>query len=949
MTRVIRPLGLKLTALLVAGILLSYGLLTYLIVRRETSLAVGNSLHFAELAATTTAELLTESMLSGKPEETARYLKTLSQKGNLSVSVFDRNGIQVFNGRRQIDLPIEVLTSLKPLSVVNEETARFFMPLRNEKRCRRCHGNGFLRGIVVVDIPLQHMKEDVAGTEKRLILYGLLVIGLGILGTVILVNRMITRPIGRIGRAIRVFMEGGPLPEVQVSGNDELTEVAEAFNSFVLQLKEFHGELERLVQERTDELMRSKKDLEAKKESLKSYADDLRKVSAFSNRFVRRDRSLSDVLQRFVEATRDELGYRFAEIYLLDREADELKRFVTTWKESPAEDGEKLFSIFYTGEIFTKETENIGMVKIYVPIYTPKRGNCYEINECNITNCPCFGKDLRCWQIPHTKCDKIHGPGISSCRQCIAFPLKGLLVLGSSRQPDEHDLGILEVISSEISLISEIYDLIRYERNMVNYLMDIHNTFVKTRAAEDVDEVFTGIAGSSSMSRIFPGFALWLREETGDMVLQKTNLSENLPVDVFKTMFEKNGITKPLELYDIRLKNYYSVILCPLIKSEKMMGVMGFFFTHKGFLLPEERAVALVLSQNIAGDIENIHLRKGLEDSNRELQHQKGFIEDIIKSINSGILVVDENDVVVKANPYALKALGYVEEDITGAPIDEAVPGLRSLHEQGENEGVVKLASGRELYLGFSFSPFRGSEGERGNVILFRDLTEIIELRNELRRKKYFSTIGEMASLVAHEVRNPIFAISSIARILLQKYSDGEDRRFAESILKESERLNILIEDLLNYGRPLSLNKRNVQINRLISESLNGLGSFLQESNCSLDIDEIEDDLTVTADPDRIKQVLYNLIKNSVDAGASHISIRAERDGRYRKISIKDNGRGIRPDDMAKVMKPFFTTKKAGTGLGLPICKKIVEGHGGKFNLSSEEGKGTEVIISLRG
>ncbi|RMG04810.1 MAG: PAS domain S-box protein, partial [Nitrospirae bacterium] len=757
----IRPIGLKLTVLLVAGIVVTYGVLTYLIIKRETTTSIKNTLHFAELTADTVKAVLAESMIEGNPEETEKYLRKLSREGNLVVKVYNQKGNEVFGGDETLSIPEEISIGLKPVSMIREENARFFMPLINERPCMKCHRGGRLRGVVVVDIPLAHAKAEILETERRLLLYGAFIVVLGIIGTVVIVNRMIAEPVKKIDTAIRSFMTGGGHYKISLKGRDELSEVADAFNTLCGQLSEFHTELERMVQERTEALQQSKREVEQRKDALKRYSEDLRKVSGFSNRFVRRDKSLTDVLSAFVTAIREELGYPVVALYLLDHRDDELKRVAFSGDTDLLKVEEDLMAIFYTGEIVTRESGSSGEVNIFVPIYGLKKGTCYELNECDLTDCPCYGRDMRCWQIPHTRCEKRHGAGLGSCRQCLAFPLRGLLLLGKGTRPNEQDIGLIEVVSSEIALLCEVYDLIRYEKNMVKYLMEIHRAFLKTQAAEDITEVFRSMADSPEIKSIIPGMALYMPNDEGRMHVVETNLGEEFPVETFSDIFGDEYFTEPVDLYDIKMENYYSVVLCPLIREKRMLGLMGFFFTHKGFLLPEERAVALVLAQNIAGNIENIRLRTGLEKSNLELKNQKDFIEGIINSINSGIIVINEEGMILNANPYALQSLGYTKEDILGLSVDEAVPGLRELHKKGENEGSVLLASGREIYIGFSCSPFRGQEGEHGTVILFRDLTEIIELRNELQRKKYFSTIGEMASLIAHEVRNPIFAISS--------------------------------------------------------------------------------------------------------------------------------------------------------------------------------------------
>jgi two-component system sensor histidine kinase HydH len=235
-----------------------------------------------------------------------------------------------------------------------------------------------------------------------------------------------------------------------------------------------------------------------------------------------------------------------------------------------------------------------------------------------------------------------------------------------------------------------------------------------------------------------------------------------------------------------------------------------------------------------------------------------------------------------------------------------------------------------------------------GKIILFKDLTEIMHLRKQLRRREYFSAIGEMASWLAHEVRNPLFAIDSIARILLKKAEeDSEWGKFVISILKETGRLNSLISDLLHYGKPLELKLEMVKLNDHITEVVDGLRSFASESGSEIEILSSQSEVVGHIDKDRMKQVFYNIIKNSIDAGAGRIEIFIAQTGESITITAKDNGRGVKASQLENVFTPFFTTKKTGTGLGLAICRKIIEEHGGTISMDSIEGKGTKVHITL--
>jgi signal transduction histidine kinase len=524
----------------------------------------------------------------------------------------------------------------------------------------------------------------------------------------------------------------------------------------------------------------------------------------------------------------------------------------------------------------------------------------------------------------------------------------GVLLIVADSVPPDHSMNILRMICLEIARFSEMYELIMYERNMVVCLSQTHSVSMNALKVSSISELFDVWRHSEIISRFFEGMALWLYKENESLGRLPDYCSDN--VKNFSIHKYSREILRHdhSEFYEIGVGECYSVILCPLSNGTKQIGVMGLFKAYRRRLRSEERAAALMISKQVAYNIENIMLNKILDKHLKELNYEKEFKEKIFFSINSGIIVVDTAGRVMTANPYAIKKLGLSLDEIRDAEMNSVVPGLLEQAQDTQGEAIFKLANGREVSLGFGMSPLHGVDGLAGKIILFRDLTEIIHLRNELKRKEYFSTIGKMASWIAHEVRNPVFAIASIARILLKHAQETEQEKFVQSILRETTTLNLLVDDLLLYGKPLELKPEKVRLNEFILETIEGVKTYATENGSSVAFSEdIYGEVVISMDRERIKQVLYNLIKNAIEASAPHITIDISQSGEKVSISVIDNGKGIKQSDISEMFIPFFTTKKSGTGLGLPICRKIVEDHGGSITISSIPESGTKVIIEL--
>jgi two-component system sensor histidine kinase HydH len=211
--------------------------------------------------------------------------------------------------------------------------------------------------------------------------------------------------------------------------------------------------------------------------------------------------------------------------------------------------------------------------------------------------------------------------------------------------------------------------------------------------------------------------------------------------------------------------------------------------------------------------------------------------------------------------------------------------------------------------------------------------------------------VGRLAAGVAHEIRNPLSSIKGFATYFKERYAEvSEDQEIVKIMIGEVERVNRVIGQLLEFARPVSLSRSPVDIAGLLEESLKQIERQVTDRGCALQR-QIADDLgTISADPDRLRQVLLNLYLNALEAmeEGGRLSVEAERvDDGFVCIRVVDTGSGIEADQLAHIFDPYFTTKSSGTGLGLAIAHNISEAHGGKITVRSRPGRGTSVSLLL--
>jgi two-component system sensor histidine kinase HydH len=218
----------------------------------------------------------------------------------------------------------------------------------------------------------------------------------------------------------------------------------------------------------------------------------------------------------------------------------------------------------------------------------------------------------------------------------------------------------------------------------------------------------------------------------------------------------------------------------------------------------------------------------------------------------------------------------------------------------------------------------------------------------EMARRESLAQLGEMGAMLAHEIRNPLSGIKGYAQIIEKKPRDERNGGFARRIVSETLRMETLVNDLLTYARSDQEPMTTIDLGEVVAHTAALLRHEAEQLHCTI-ISECPDGMLVTGNRDRLGQVMLNLGKNAIQAmpDGGTVRITAGVVGRQATIRVSDNGSGISHEDMSRIFEPFFTTKARGTGLGLALCRKIVEEHGGKITVHSVVGEGTSVAISI--
>jgi two-component system sensor histidine kinase PilS (NtrC family) len=345
----------------------------------------------------------------------------------------------------------------------------------------------------------------------------------------------------------------------------------------------------------------------------------------------------------------------------------------------------------------------------------------------------------------------------------------------------------------------------------------------------------------------------------------------------------------------------------------------------------------------------------------RALQHAESALEQlridtnyILENMSSGVLVIDTDCRVITMNAAAEDILELRKDEVVAHPLDEPlgrrapdlarelVQSLSLERPRRRQELAMHTRGGAYRPLGISISPLTdGTQRRRGVIAVFQDLTEVHEMRERVRKADRLAAVGELSAGIAHELRNPLASISGSIEMLYHELAlEGENRRLMELIMRESDRLDRIISDFLEFARLRTPRRVPSKLDRCIDEVVTLVRQNTEKSEGISIRTIIEPALPdVWMDDEQMRQVFMTLAVNACEAMASGgtLEIAVERGGGMVRVSFLDEGSGIDPEGLERMFEPFFTTKDGGTGLGLAMANKIVNAHGGSIEYRNAE------------
>ena len=356
----------------------------------------------------------------------------------------------------------------------------------------------------------------------------------------------------------------------------------------------------------------------------------------------------------------------------------------------------------------------------------------------------------------------------------------------------------------------------------------------------------------------------------------------------------------------------------------------------------------------------SMYVTRSYRATRRRLQDTSAVSQEVISNLPVGLLVLDQQNRVVMQNTAAEALTGRDEAHIRGGSAHDVLPEplSRYIPSSGGEERIIEQEvqyplQGREpVSVSLSTARIINAAGEFiGSLMILRDLTEIKALQDEVQRKEKMAALGGLAAGIAHEIRNPLSSVKGMATYFKNRLaSDPEAREAAEVMVSETDRLNRVINELLEFARPSRIHPVATDLNTVVQHSIRLIKPDLESGDISLDLNLDPELPKVLLDADRFIQCLLNLYLNGIQAmdrtGRLTVSTQKAQDGGV-ELEVRDSGPGISGQDVQHIFDPYFTTKTSGTGLGLAVVHKIVESHQGRITVHSTPEEGTTFVIFL--
>ena len=416
-----------------------------------------------------------------------------------------------------------------------------------------------------------------------------------------------------------------------------------------------------------------------------------------------------------------------------------------------------------------------------------------------------------------------------------------------------------------------------------------------------------------------------------------------------------DSVRHTLEQLDL---NYF----VPCRIREHTVAVLGLGKTVDGdFLSSDDVELVQTIAGYVAVALDNAQLYSSLEQKALEIARLKDFSENIVESLNVGVLAVDLGGLVESWNTRMEQLFGVKRQDAVGHQLrallpEELAAEIASRRDEEQITGIYKQRlhhQGKFLTLNVSITPLVSKSGERiGRLLLFDDVTQRERMEEQMTQTEKLTSLGLLAAGVAHEVNTPLAVISNYIQ-MLAKQMPGDDPRHAiiDKIVKQTFRASEIVNNLLNFSRTGAAELADIDVNRVVEETLSLVAHPLKTSQIQV-VKQLGDGLpAVRGSANKLQQVFLNLFLNARDAmpAGGMLEVRtAARNGSV-EVEVADTGAGIPREHIHRIFDPFFTTKSngRGTGLGLSVSYGIIKEHAGKIDVRSTPGKGTSFHVEF--
>ncbi|MGC9005948.1 MAG: ATP-binding protein [Sulfurihydrogenibium sp.] len=430
------------------------------------------------------------------------------------------------------------------------------------------------------------------------------------------------------------------------------------------------------------------------------------------------------------------------------------------------------------------------------------------------------------------------------------------------------------------------------------------------------------------------------------MVLEKGKIQKK------EGFFPNYKIYASMEIPTVSSYEDNRVILLPLKSENENLGMIGVY--SKVEFTPEEMEFLITYANTISTSIAKTNFLL-------EKIKLRDLVQKTIESVNIGIIVLNENFDIELINALAKSLL---RKDVERGNLFDVFDIFKDLESDLKSVIATKKSFEKKLYISehpkkvweIKASPILGQEGNIENIVLIiEDITEKEEMENQILQSEKLAVVGRLVAGISHEVKNPLAAINQNAFSLKRRIQKDCKEKSAnlidiiERIERNVNRANDIVERLLNFTKPYYSKVQIVDLKEVIEEAIDF--SILQAENSHITFSKSLKKVYIKGDKNALVQLFVNLFINSIEAieDKGTISVKILQDKKNKKVivKIKDTGVGIPSQYIDKIFEPFFTTKEKGTGLGLSVSYRIVESHGGKIYVESEEGKGTEFTIEF--